>query len=174
MKLIFVSLISLPLFFLSCKSDGNESQQVMDDKELWQKLEETNKILAEFEREDILDFITRRGWNMEETGSGLWIEIYQQGAGPKAVFGNTVTLDYSVKLLTGELIYSSNTDGELVFQVGRGGVEAGLEEAILLLRSGDKARLILPPHLAHGFHGDGERIPRRATIVYDINVMDIH
>jgi FKBP-type peptidyl-prolyl cis-trans isomerase len=110
---------------------------------------------------------------MEETGSGLWVGIYQKGSGPRVEFGKLVTIEYSIMLLNGELIYSSATEGKKVFVVGRGGVEAGLEEGILLLREGDKARLIMPPHLAHGFHGDGERIPRRATIVYELELIGI-
>jgi FKBP-type peptidyl-prolyl cis-trans isomerase len=38
---------------------------------------------------------------------------------------------------------------------------------------GDKARLILPPHLAHGLLGDENRIPARSIIVYEIELLDI-
>ncbi len=171
---IFIKIIGV-LVYLSLASCGNEKegQKVTEGKDLWNKLEEANKILAEYEREEILDFISRRGWKMEETGSGLWIEVYETAKGQKASFGNKVALNYTVMLLNGEIIYSSAERGKKVFLVGRGGVEAGLEEAILLLGSGDKARIIMPPHLAHGFHGDGERVPRRATIVYDLEVSGV-
>jgi FKBP-type peptidyl-prolyl cis-trans isomerase len=43
----------------------------------------------------------------------------------------------------------------------------------LLLRVGDKARFILPSHLAHGVPGDGVKIPRRATIIYDLELINI-
>jgi len=170
MKLLARILLISLLVFSSCRGD-REEQEVLENGELWQKLEETNKILADFEREEILDFISRRGWKMEETGTGLRIEIYQKGTGARAAFGNLVTIEYSVMLLNGEVVYSSKDLGNKVFQVGRGGVEAGLEEAILLLNVGDRARLIMPPHLAHGFHGDGDRIPRRATIVYQLKLL---
>ncbi len=161
--------------FLVLSSCGgkDEGKRAPDGKELWNKLEKTNMILAAYEREEILDFVSRRGWEMKETGSGLWIDIYEKGDGPKASFGKKVVVSYTIMLLNGEVVYSSASLGNKVFVVGRGGVEAGLEEGILLLGAGDKARLIMPPHLAHGFHGDGERIPRRASIVYDMEVLSI-
>ena len=57
--------------------------------------------------------------------------------------------------------------------VGRGGVESGLEEAVLKLRKNSSAILILPPHLAHGLIGDGNKIPPKAILVYKIKVIDI-
>lgn len=52
-------------------------------------------------------------------------------------------------------------------------MEAGLEEGILMLRTGDKARFILPPHLAYGLFGDEEKILPRSTIVYEVKVIEI-
>ena len=59
------------------------------------------------------------------------------------------------------------------FKVGFGGVESGLEEGVLLLRTGDKARFIMPPHLAHGLIGDGDCIPMRAIIIYDVELVRV-
>jgi FKBP-type peptidyl-prolyl cis-trans isomerase len=52
-------------------------------------------------------------------------------------------------------------------------VESGLEEGILLLQEGDKARFIMPPHLAHGLIGDRDKIPARATIIYDLELVSL-
>jgi len=52
-------------------------------------------------------------------------------------------------------------------------VESGLEEGILLLRVGDKATFIMPPHLAHGLQGDGDRIPARSIIMYDVLLLKV-
>jgi FKBP-type peptidyl-prolyl cis-trans isomerase len=52
-------------------------------------------------------------------------------------------------------------------------VESGLEEGILLLREGDKAKFILPPHLAHGLLGDDNKIPARSIIVYDLELLSL-
>jgi FKBP-type peptidyl-prolyl cis-trans isomerase len=51
-------------------------------------------------------------------------------------------------------------------------VESGLHEGIKYMKKGEKARLILPPHLAHGLIGDMNKIPMNATLIYDIQVID--
>jgi len=57
--------------------------------------------------------------------------------------------------------------------VGHGGVESGLEEAVLLLHAGDKARIIIPSHLAYGLVGDDDKIPARATLIYEIELIEL-
>lgn len=136
-------------------------------------LEETNQALLEIEQQEIIDFIDRYGWDAEDTGSGLWHYIYRQGDGPLARTGQWATIRYSIRLLTGDLVYESGAEGPRNFRIGRGGVESGLEEGILLMRLGDRAKFIMPAHLAHGVPGDGYRIPKRAAIVYDVELIGL-
>ena len=96
-----------------------------------------------------------------------------EGDGDLIERGDIVTLEYEVDLITGDRVYSSKEDGNKTFVVGRGGVESGLEEAILKLRNNSVAVLILPSHLAHGLLGDGERIPPKSPIVYYVKVIDV-
>jgi len=110
---------------------------------------------------------------MKETGSGLRYHIYEKGTGEKVVSGKTAVLNYTLRLLTGDVIYSSEKDGQKIFRVGRGNVESGLEEAILLMRVGDKAILILPAHLGYGLLGDSNKIPPKCTLVYDVELADL-
>ena len=138
-----------------------------------QTLEETNQALLEIEQQEIIDFIERYGWDATETGSGLWYYIYGQGGGPLARTGQWATIRYSIRLLTGDLVYESGEEGPKNFRIGRGGVESGLEEGILLMRLGDRAKFIMPAHLAHGVPGDGYRIPKRAAIVYDVELIGL-
>jgi FKBP-type peptidyl-prolyl cis-trans isomerase len=84
--------------------------------------------------------------------------------------GKKVTITYKVRLLDGTLCYSSDKEGPKTFIAGHGSVEAGLEQGILMMRQGDKARLILPPFLAWGVPGDRNKIPPRSVIVYELEV----
>lgn len=160
------------LLAVACNRPAEE-RRLPDQQELRKTLEETNKILLESEKQEIIDFIARYGWDMQETGSGLWYQIYQQGSGERASTGKFALIKYTISLLTGDMIYSSETEGAREFRIGRGGVELGLEEGILLLKEGDKARFIMPSHLAHGVPGDGVKIPARATIVYDVELIEL-
>ncbi|NMB72437.1 MAG: peptidylprolyl isomerase [Bacteroidales bacterium] len=132
-----------------------------------------NKYLVEKDHKAIRRFIERQGWKMQQTATGLWYEIIEQGHGPSGCKGCLAVLSYRLSLLDGTPCYNSDRDGPKEFIIGQGGVESGLEEAILLLHQGDSARLILPPYLAHGLTGDQNKIPGRASLVYEIRVLRI-
>ncbi len=52
-------------------------------------------------------------------------------------------------------------------------VESGLHHGVKHLSVGDKAKFILPSHLAFGTYGDGEKIPSKATLLYDLELIEI-
>lgn len=150
--------------------DNGTNEMKSSSKE---SLVKVNRYLVKSENEDIENYIRRHQWEMEETGSGLRIMIYEHGTGDLAKKGQIVELDYDLSLITGDVVYSSKGNESLVFEVGHGGVETGLEEAILLMRKGDKAKLVIPSHLAHGFLGDDIKIPPRSTVIYDIEIINL-
>lgn len=163
-------------FFLiivtSCRN--SERQHSGSSSEQQEALLKINKYLVRQDADAIKGYIKRHGWNMTETKSGLWYQIIEKGKeGTKALPGKTVTLSYKVWLLDGTLCYSSDKTGNKSFLVGKGGVEPGLEQGILMLGEGDKARFIMPPHLAFGLMGDEDKIPSRATIIYELQVLKI-
>lgn len=132
-----------------------------------------NKGLVTIDKERIEAFAERHQWEMATTETGLWYQIYEHGTGDSARNGLIASLKYTVSLLDGTLCYSSDSTGEKTFLIGQGGVESGLEEGILLMRCGDKARFIMPPHLAHGLPGDNDKIPPRSTIVYQVELLNL-
>ncbi len=169
-----IIILSFIVVLISCNRAGNSQQEnAVDPRLARESLEKANRLLVITEEEDIDHFVRRRNWEMTKTGSGLRYMIHDKGTGPEVKRGMLVRLSYTLRLLTGDVIYSSNKDGDMVFMVGRGGVPAGLEEGILLLRKGDKARFILPSHLAYGLLGDDDRIQTRAVLVYEIEVIDL-
>lgn len=168
----FVVILGLISLLAGCKPRNKQAEQAQPAA-INEALMGANTLLLETEQQEIADFIARYGWDMKQTGSGLFYQIYHHGQGPKAEKGAIARIDYSIYLLTGDRVYSSQEDGVRDFRIGRGGVELGLEEGILLLHQGDKARFIMPAHLAHGVPGDGVMIPRRAAIVYDLELIDL-
>jgi len=168
--LLFLSLAYL--FALSCNQ--KEPQNEGNNNPVKEKaLIDANRQMVKAEDRQIKDMLERYGWKMTETGSGLRYLIYQEGPGLQPEEGKAVRLAYSVKLLNGDLIYSSEKDGMMEFIVGKGGVPAGLEEGILLLHVGDKAKLIIPSHLAYGLLGDQNKIPPKVTLVYDVHLVEL-
>lgn len=132
-----------------------------------------NKGLVTIDKERIEAFAERHQWEMNTTETGLWYQIYEHGTGDSARNGLIASLKYTISLLDGTLCYTSDSTGEKTFLIGQGGVESGLEEGILLMRCGDKARFIMPPHLAHGLPGDNDKIPPRSTIVYQVELLNL-
>ena len=175
-----VNLFMFMLIFVLLSCDNNNTninqfvQQEVAQKDIKESLEKANRYMLIQEAELINDYIERHDLSVIQTGTGLRYQIHNQGDGVFIKEGDIVTLEYEVRLLNGDLIYSSKNDGNKTFLVGRGGVESGLEEAILKLCKHSVATLILPAHLAHGLIGDGKKVPPRATLVYKLKVIDKH
>jgi len=160
--------------FSSCNQiNDNHDEKKLDKKVVKQHLERANKYLVKAEEQDIRDYIARHQYHMNETGSGLFYEIYQTSDGEKASKGKIAQLRFKVSLLNGDVIYRSEKEGLKEFLIGQGGVESGLEEGILLMRIGEKARFIIPSHLAFGLLGDLQKIPEKASIVYDVELVKL-
>lgn len=160
--------------FLSCDNVKNRKDNpVIDEKQLELSLEEMNRKMLQYESELIDNYVEKNNLNVIKTGTGLRYQLVEEGDGDLIKKGDIVTLQYELRLLSGELLYSSDNEGNKTFLVSRGGVESGLEEAVLKFRMNSEAILILPPHLAHGLIGDGNRIPPKAILVYSIKVVDI-
>lgn len=168
---IFILLFAL----VSCQVDEGKKKpkQKLSNKVIKDKLVKTNQYLVKAEEQNIKDYIARHQYKMQETGSGLFYEIYKKGSGINAEKGKVALLNYSIGLLNGKTIYSSEEEGIKEFLIGKGGVESGLEEGILLLQVGDHARIIIPSHLAFGLLGDLNRIPEKATIIYDLELVNL-
>lgn len=110
----------------------------------------------------------------DETASGLRYQVIQKGEGKKAEKGNTVSVHYKGQLADGTVFDSSyKRNAPLDFQVGVGQVIAGWDEGICLLNVGDKARLVIPSDLGYGSAGAGGVIPPDATLVFDVELMDV-
>lgn len=160
---------------ISCQFDNNTEKTKSPDnnKAANEALEKANRYLIRAEYEDIENYTRRHQLKMEQTGSGLRFMFLEEGKGPKVESGKTVVLAYNLSLITGDIIYTSNVDGRKIFEVGKGNVESGLEEAMQFLQVGDKVKLILPSHLGYGLLGDNNKIPPRSTLIYDLEVLEI-
>ncbi len=132
-----------------------------------------NRLLVEDEKQAIEDFILRYRWRMDTTPTGLRYMIYREGKGRQPVANSKLSIHYSVSLLNGDRVYATHPDLPFVFEPGRRDVISGLEEGVLLLREGGRAKIVVPSHLAFGLLGDLDRIPSGATLVYDVELLSV-
>lgn len=174
---VFYIIIVLILLFSSCKDrmpSGMVSEQNNEKKnEKVDPFIEGNKKIVSWENEEINLFSKRYGWNTTNTGTGLRIQITKKGSGDFPQEGDKVTLKYKTILLSGDVLYSSKTDGEKVFVVDKSEEIAALHEAVKLMNKGSKAQVIIPSHLAYGVAGDGNKISGRASLAIYLELTDI-
>ncbi|BDW93143.1 peptidylprolyl isomerase [Allomuricauda sp. XS_ASV26] len=110
----------------------------------------------------------------EKTDSGLRYQIIQKGSGSKAEKGKTVSVHYEGALANGQVFDSSYKRNQPIdFALGVGQVIPGWDEGIGLLQVGDKARFVIPSHLAYGSAGAGGVIPPNATLIFDVELMNV-
>lgn len=175
MKAFSIGIIMCLMFQLLVSCSANQQSKLNETEKMAdvESLIAYNKQLLREEQDQIDAFIIRYGWKMATTGTGLRYQIDSVGHGQNVRFGDRVSISYEVLLLTGEIIYSSDKQGIKTFVVGRGGVESGLEEGILLMKKGDRAKFVLPSHLAFGLLGDSEKIPSRNPIVYKVTIVKL-
>lgn len=108
------------------------------------------------------------------TSSGLTYQDSVIGTGTEATAGKIVSVHYTGTLTDGKMFDSSRVRNQpFEFVLGAGQVIAGWEEGIVGMREGGTRVLIIPAALAYGDSGVGEVIPPNATLVFEVQLIDV-
>ncbi len=106
------------------------------------------------------------------TPSGLQYEIINEGSGPCPKATDQVKVHYTGSLIDGTVFDSSVERGEpATFGVTQ--VIPGWVEALQLMKVGSKWRLFIPSNLAYGPNGAGGVIGPNATLIFDVELLEI-
>ena len=139
-----------------------------------EKSTEMNRELAMEEDLAIQLYLSQHeNWEVESTGSGLRFIRMKKGEGPIATSGRDAKVQLHVFLLDGTECYTTPSDEVEVFRIDKSDIETGVQEGIKKMHVGDKARLLIPSHLAHGLMGDLNKIPPLTTIIVDIELIEL-
>ena len=96
------------------------------------------------------------------------------GKGPAAKSGDRVSVHYTGTLLDGTKFDSSRDRGEpFEFTLGSGMVIKGWDQGVVGMKKGGKRRLTIPSELGYGKSGSPPKIPPDATLMFDIELLDI-
>jgi FKBP-type peptidyl-prolyl cis-trans isomerase len=108
------------------------------------------------------------------TSSGLQYWDIVVGTGATAVAGKPVKVHYTGWLTNGKKFDSSVDRGQpFVFPLGGGQVIKGWDEGVAGMKVGGKRQLRIPPELGYGARGAGGAIPPNATLIFDVELLEV-
>jgi FKBP-type peptidyl-prolyl cis-trans isomerase len=164
-------------------SDGINGELQMSEEEVMAALQafslaqqdKMNAAAAAAQEAD-MNFLVNNGQRAEvtTTASGLQYEILEEGeagaSSPSA--SDTVTVHYHGTLVDGTVFDSSVERGDPT-SFPLNGVIPGWTEGVQLMKVGDKFRFFVPPQLAYGESGAGGVIGPNATLIFDVELLEI-
>jgi len=173
LKYLLFTCVSCWLIACSSKS-SSEKEQPLNQEKIKQQFVKANQQLVVKENDEMDYYQKSHQMPFSKTKSGIRYFVYKPSVkGDSIKNGDIVTIDYTISLLDGTECYSSKNDGVKKITVGMEDVENGLHKALIYLKSGDKARILIPSYLAHGLLGDTKKIPPQSPIMYDINIISV-
>jgi peptidylprolyl isomerase len=108
------------------------------------------------------------------TDSGLKYADLEVGDGPTPQNGQTVSVHYTGWLEDGTKFDSSLDRGQpFSFVLGAGRVIRGWDEGVATMKVGGKRQLVIPPELAYGEGGAGGVIPPNATLIFEVELLEV-
>lgn len=105
--------------------------------------------------------------------SGLTYVDLEEGQGPVALSGKTVTVHYTGTFRNGRKFDSSAGGEPLSFRLGAGEVIKGWDEGVSGMRIGGRRKLIVPPELGYGRQGFGDVIPPGSTLFFEVELLGV-
>ena len=106
------------------------------------------------------------------TASGLQYEVLFSGDGPTPEATDTVTAHYHGTLIDGR-VFDSSVQRDQPFKTTVTGVIKGWQEALQLMRVGDKWKIFVPPELAYGANSPGGLIGPNETLIFEMELLAI-
>lgn len=174
--------VQMPPFYKSAEGQRIvyylKLHSIVTEEELMQEKEQQEKelmLLESSEQELINSYLAKNNIKQKPTESGLYYVETAKGMGQKVEIGKTITMNYTGKFLNGEIFDSSLGEGrepmEFVFQEDL--MIKGFTEGLLRMKDKGKATFIIPSKLAYGRSNPQSPIPPYATIVFDVEVLNV-
>ena len=104
----------------------------------------------------------------------MQIEELTVGTGTEAKKGHLAVVHYTGWLTDGTKFDSSlDRNDPFSFALGGGSVIRGWDEGVVGMKIGGKRKLTIPPHMGYGARGAGGVIPPNATLVFEVELLDV-
>lgn len=171
---LYSCLLAVAVVSFSCEQQGENGTKNFNEAKVKQQFIKANQQLVIKENDEMDYYQKSHNMPFVKTNEGIRYYVYKPSAkGDSIADGDIIRMNYTVSLLDGTECYSSKNDGAKEFMVGMENIEDGIHKAALYLKSGDKALILIPSHLAHGLLGDSKKIPPQSPIVYDVEILSV-
>ncbi len=110
----------------------------------------------------------------ETTATGLKFHDLQVGTGASPTKGAKVSVHYTGWLTNGKSFDSSKKRYKpFTFDIGKRKVIRGWDEGVLTMKVGGRRQLRVPPALGYGAVGSPPVIPKNATLIFEVELLDV-
>ena len=107
-----------------------------------------------------------------KTASGMVYQSIKDGSGKSPKASNTVEVNYRGTLTNGKEFDSSYKRKQSI-SFPLTGVIPCWTEGVQMMKVGGKAKLVCPPELAYGARGAGRDVPPNATLIFEVELLDV-
>jgi FKBP-type peptidyl-prolyl cis-trans isomerase FkpA len=121
--------------------------------------------------EKIKKFVKKSSVSYEKSESGLYYFIENEGQGEAIKLTDEVSFTYTGRLLNGNVFDSKFSKKPVTFKVKD--LIMGWQEAMMYIKKGGKAKLIIPPQLGYGDYELND-IPKNSVLLYDIEIVSVN
>ncbi|MFM7105478.1 MAG: FKBP-type peptidyl-prolyl cis-trans isomerase [Flavobacteriales bacterium] len=149
---------------LSCSDSktGNKQNPTAED------LIELNKRHHHAEIDFIKSYIDSVHWQLGESNTGIFYELFPRGLNDTIQSGEIVELRYKVAMLEIPPFKTTISEGNKTVHVDNDVSEAGVHQALKMMCRGDSGIFIIPSHLAYGLTGIKDQVQPNTPLLYSI------
>lgn len=171
-KLIAIAACTI---LLSCgnKNKPQDSRFILSTKPSKETITDINRYLSEKDKAVIEGYGRRNKLKLTLSESGYYYHIFSKGNGKAIAQNSTVFITGTLALVDGTPCYTYTPEEPKAIAIARSPEITGLHIALPMLKEGAHALFIFPPNLAFGLLGDNNKVPPRATIVMNINILKV-
>jgi len=161
-------------FEIKVLSHKTQAEYMEEERVRREMFEAENNRLEKKEKEDLDEYVKSQNIKVKPTESGMYFIPIKSGNGTKVERGDYVFAHYKGYFLDGQLFDSSEGAPEpFRFSAGFGQVISGWDEAVMKMRQGDKAKIILPSSLAYGKSAPNHPIPPFSSLIFEIEIVEV-
>ncbi len=123
----------------------------------------------------IEDYVKKNMPGAVQGQGGVYYQVIKAGSGETIKANQVATIEYTGKFIDGKVFDSSvgKPGPKFEVQVGQGAVIPGWEAVLAMMRKGEKALVVIPSSMAYGEQGSGGVIPPFATLVFEMEILDV-